>query len=171
MPLGAQPHIVARKKTKNSQLSQQRQWMKELNAAIRRVETKNGKRLVDHLVEQAFKDKQILLAVAKKILPDLKHIEGHQQTETDITISWDSGTGEPVKLPGLEDDPSLIEHGEVALIEPPEPLPTVDISSLSRDAVIKKLAKAEKDGQLSVVQAIVQQLSDASDESGEDDDG
>jgi hypothetical protein len=48
---------------------------KELEAAIKAVEKKKGKNLLQHFVEQAFTDRQVLIAVMKKWLPDLKAVE------------------------------------------------------------------------------------------------
>jgi len=47
--------------------------------AMRYVEENEGKHFLVHLIEQAFKDKRVLVALAKKILPDLK--------ATDLAIS------------------------------------------------------------------------------------
>ena len=43
---------------------------KAFRTAIQAVEKKKGKSLLQHLIEQAFIDNQVLVAVGKKILPD-----------------------------------------------------------------------------------------------------
>ena len=37
-----------------------------------------------HAVEQAFKDNGVLVAILKKILPDLRHIEGSIKAEVEL---------------------------------------------------------------------------------------
>lgn len=43
----------------------------EFLAAMREVEKKKKKKLLVHLIEQAFEDNQVLVGVSKKMLPDL----------------------------------------------------------------------------------------------------
>jgi len=46
-----------------------------LQHAIREVEKKKGKSLLIHAVEQAYKDRGVLIAILKKLIPDLKAVE------------------------------------------------------------------------------------------------
>jgi len=48
----------------------------ELVESIRRVEKRKGLKLLDHMVEEAFSNSTVLIALAKKLIPDLKQIEG-----------------------------------------------------------------------------------------------
>ena len=45
--------------------------VKELRDAIRKVQKTKNKKLLEHFVEQAFEDKQVLIATIKKLVPDL----------------------------------------------------------------------------------------------------
>jgi len=57
--------------------SKNRYSIAELWHAIERVESKKGvKRLLDHFIGRAYKNDQVLIAVMKKLLPDLKSIDG-----------------------------------------------------------------------------------------------
>lgn len=47
----------------------------DLHDAIKGVEEEKGKKLLTHFVEQAFEDKNVLVALMKKMLPDLKSVE------------------------------------------------------------------------------------------------
>jgi len=47
-----------------------------LEKAIKKVERKKKKKLMEHFVEQAFDDNGVLVALLKKMLPDLKQVEG-----------------------------------------------------------------------------------------------
>jgi len=48
----------------------------ELADAIHTVEKKKKKKLLEYYVEQAFAEPQILISIMKKLLPDLRSIEG-----------------------------------------------------------------------------------------------
>jgi len=50
--------------------------LRELQAAIRRVEKDKRIPLLEHLVKRAYKSDTVLIALGKKLLPDLKSIEG-----------------------------------------------------------------------------------------------
>ena len=50
--------------------------IEKLRQAIAEVEQEKGKSLLKHFVEQAFKDKRVLIALAKKIVPDLSAMDG-----------------------------------------------------------------------------------------------
>lgn len=56
----------------------------ELEKAIRKVQRLQGKKLLVHAVEQAFKDNSVLVAILKKILPDLRHVEGTIKAEVEV---------------------------------------------------------------------------------------
>jgi len=58
--------------------------VEELERAIRKVQRQEGKKLLVHAVEQAFKDNGVLVAILKKILPDLRHIEGSIKAEVEL---------------------------------------------------------------------------------------
>jgi len=47
----------------------------DLMKAIRKVGRKNSKRLLEHLVEQAYSDNTVLLGLFKKLMPDLKQVD------------------------------------------------------------------------------------------------
>lgn len=47
----------------------------DLIAAIKRVEGKTGVSILDHMVERAVKDDRVLVALAKKLVPDLSSVE------------------------------------------------------------------------------------------------
>ena len=51
---------------------QRSEWRDELEDAIRVVQGKKRKKLMIHIVEQAYKDNRVLVALLKKLLPDLK---------------------------------------------------------------------------------------------------
>ena len=48
----------------------------KLREAVKRVEKEKGITLYTHFVKQAFKDNTVLTALAKKLVPDLKQIDG-----------------------------------------------------------------------------------------------
>jgi hypothetical protein len=45
--------------------------IKQFREALKNVEAKQGKTLLQHAIEQAYKDHTVLIAMVKKILPDL----------------------------------------------------------------------------------------------------
>lgn len=47
----------------------------ELLNAITYVQGKEGKKLLVHAVEQAYQDNSLLIAILKKLIPDLKAVE------------------------------------------------------------------------------------------------
>ena len=55
--------------------STNRYSIKTLMDAIAKVEGKQGKPLLQHFISEAYHDKTVLVAVMKKVLPDLKSIE------------------------------------------------------------------------------------------------
>ncbi len=57
---------------------------KDLERAIKKVEKKEGKKLLIHAAEMAFTDNGVLIALLKKILPDLKQIEARIEGELGV---------------------------------------------------------------------------------------
>lgn len=53
---------------------------KDLQEAIKYVETERGKSIMVHLVEQAMEDNKVLIHLAKKLIPDLKQIDAKVDT-------------------------------------------------------------------------------------------
>lgn len=155
--------------TKRGSTGKSRVFISELHDAIRRAETRRNKRLVDHLVDQAFEDKQILLAVARKILPDLKHVEAVKHTDTDITIRWEAGVVEQqAKLPDI-DSPQLTqaENSGRLLPLPADQEVTASApasSTMSKEELIERIHRAEKEGKISSLAAEFEEILDNSDE-------
>ena len=58
--------------------------VKILEDALDQTEAKHGKHLLDHLVETAYKDNTVLIALAKKLLPDKIEQTAKQEYE-DLT--------------------------------------------------------------------------------------
>jgi hypothetical protein len=48
----------------------------EFIRTLRKVEKDKGITLIEHFAEQAYKDKKVLVAAVKKLLPDLNHNSG-----------------------------------------------------------------------------------------------
>jgi len=158
-----------------------RQFISELHDAIRRVETRRGKRLVDHLVDMAFEDKTILLAVARKILPDLKHVEAHSTTDTEITIRWDVGGPDGIIAPDSSNAQlSAGNYGPRGSLPPPDGDSAVDQpeespasrseATLTREVLLKKLDEAQKSGSKAAMKAVFEEVIDISDEDYDNDD-
>lgn len=61
----------------------------ELMNAIKYVQGKKGKKLLVHAVEQAYEDKAVLVALLKKLIPDLKMVEVEMNTEPDKPMRWE----------------------------------------------------------------------------------
>lgn len=63
--------------------------VKALLDAIKVVEKRKRKKLLTHAVEQAYKDKTVLVALLKKLIPDLKAVEiaGMEGGSIKITVS------------------------------------------------------------------------------------
>lgn len=53
-----------------------------LEEAVKRIEEKRGKNLFDHLVERAFLSDKVLVAVAKKFIPDQQATEIKSSEDT-----------------------------------------------------------------------------------------
>ena len=56
----------------------------ELEKAISKVSKAKGKKLWTHFVERAYEEDSVLIALSKKILPDLRHIEGAVKVEVEL---------------------------------------------------------------------------------------
>jgi hypothetical protein len=65
-------------------------WRQELESAIRTVEKRKRKKLMVHAVNQAFKNDIVLVAILKKLLPDLKIEEIGLDAGEDLKsfVSW-----------------------------------------------------------------------------------
>ena len=50
--------------------------VEQLEKAINEVEKAKKRKLFNHFVRQAFEDNAVLIALMRKIIPDMKHIEG-----------------------------------------------------------------------------------------------
>ncbi len=50
--------------------------LEKLREAVKQVEEKKGIRLYEHFVKKAFEDNSVLIALCKKLVPDLKQIDG-----------------------------------------------------------------------------------------------
>ena len=58
--------------------------IEDLREAIEQVQKKQGKSLLVHFVEQAYQDKNVLIALGKKIIPDLTSVDGKQTVKVQI---------------------------------------------------------------------------------------
>lgn len=50
-------------------------WAQDLDAAIKLVEKRKKKKFLIHVIEEAYNDNKVLVAVLKKIVPDRKYLE------------------------------------------------------------------------------------------------
>jgi len=98
------------KGNKYSQGGHKQPEREELRKAIREVESQDGRKpLLVHFVEQAYEKKEVLVAVMKKLLPDLR--------STDANISVEDGSitfrvlldGNKSRLPGKSKAKSGLE--------------------------------------------------------------
>ena len=58
----------------------------ELERSIRRVQERKNKKLLDHFVERAYEDNTVLIAVIKKLVPDIKLVESEFKTDNTIRL-------------------------------------------------------------------------------------
>lgn len=60
-----------------------------LENAIREAEVRNNKSLLEHFVERAYVDDTVLIALMRKILPDVKYVAAdvHSQKDISVTVS------------------------------------------------------------------------------------
>ena len=65
-----------RPKGPKSELAKLREAVREVEARRINSGIKEGARLYEHFVRQAFKDNAVLNALLKKLVPDLKQIDG-----------------------------------------------------------------------------------------------
>jgi len=56
----------------------------DLEKAVKKVSKAKGKKLWIHFVERAFDDDGVLISLTKKLLPDLKHVEGSIKAEVEL---------------------------------------------------------------------------------------
>ena len=65
-------------------------FMDKLQEAIKNVETKKGKKIMEHMVERAFDNDQVLVALTKKLVPDLKASDVHVDADVDgsFILKW-----------------------------------------------------------------------------------
>ena len=61
----------------------------ELMAAIKYVQGKKGKKLLVHAIEQAYEDPRVLVAILKKLIPDLKMLDVEINTDPDNPPKWE----------------------------------------------------------------------------------
>lgn len=61
--------------------------IEQLRKAIAAVEKKEGKKLLEHFVCQAFKNDNVLVALMKKVLPDKKQVDADIVGDLNITIN------------------------------------------------------------------------------------
>jgi hypothetical protein len=74
------------------------QWRSELEDAINTVQKRKRKKLMVHAVEQSYKDNKVLIAILKKILPDLKieEVDLNASESLNSFIDWLVGrNGDP----------------------------------------------------------------------------
>lgn len=64
----------------------------ELNVIIKTVERRKRKKLLTHFVNRAYEDDTVLVALAKKILPDLRHVAGESSVPVRIILERADGT-------------------------------------------------------------------------------
>jgi hypothetical protein len=58
--------------------------IQQLREAIAKVELEKDCSLLEHFVRQAFKDNKVMIALGKKIIPDLSAVDGKQTVKVDI---------------------------------------------------------------------------------------
>ena len=61
---------------------------KELEDALREVESKQGTTLFQHAVERAFKNDQVLTAVLRKFVPDKAQVEEILEGGIDVLVRY-----------------------------------------------------------------------------------
>lgn len=65
-------------------------FMEKLQEAIKNVEKATGIQLMEHLVLRAMENDQVLIALTKKLVPDLRQVDSKVDgtLEGSLTISW-----------------------------------------------------------------------------------
>ena len=60
-----------------------------LQEALQAAEKKNNKSLLEHFVQRAYEDDTVLIALMRKILPDVKFVAAdvHSQKDISVTVS------------------------------------------------------------------------------------
>lgn len=59
-----------------------------LEEAVKRIEDKKGRNLFDHMIERAFISDRVLIAVAKKFIPDKSSAEIDQRTDGTLIVKF-----------------------------------------------------------------------------------
>lgn len=60
--------------------------IEELRKAMKTVQKKHDRTLLEEFVERAYKDNMVLVALMRKLLPDQKYIEGKIGGSVNITL-------------------------------------------------------------------------------------
>jgi len=58
-------------------------FLDQLKEALKKVEKEKGKTLMRHMVERAFLEDTVMVALAKKLLPDLKEVDNKAMVRFD----------------------------------------------------------------------------------------
>ena len=66
-----------------------------LENAIREAEKKNNKSLLEHFVQRAYEDNTVLIALMRKILPDVKFVAAESHSKEDISVRVSIADCEP----------------------------------------------------------------------------
>lgn len=91
----------------------------DIQASINRIEKKRNESLLDHFVERAFNNDGVLVAVMKKIMPDLIKKEGGEAKETSIFYISVPSIYDPNNLP-----PKMAELVKRGILKLPAPAPS-----------------------------------------------
>ena len=59
-------------------------YQSQMKKALKRAEKRNKKKFWDHLFDRAFENDIVLVAVTKKLVPDLKQVEGTIKGELEL---------------------------------------------------------------------------------------
>jgi hypothetical protein len=70
----------------------------QLEAAIKAVEKQRKIKMLNHFVRRALENDAVLIALMKKVLPDMKHVDSKVELPKEITIKW-SDEPPPKKSP------------------------------------------------------------------------
>jgi hypothetical protein len=72
--------------------------IEELRLALKKAKENNDKSFIEHYVELAFKDKQVAIALANKVLPELKEIDLGENTQAVLRVLFGVDKDEPNKV-------------------------------------------------------------------------
>lgn len=84
----AHEKVIARAKSKFYDRKPESPYVNQLHEAMLRVEKQTGARIFDHLIERAFKSDTVLINVVKKLVPDLKQVEGTVSLDGHVSLSY-----------------------------------------------------------------------------------